>query len=69
MYASLLQYTIIIIHIIKEDLNYLILTLNLSHVCVVLTESKCLSLFKTITMSIASRFVLVSSFPCSNKSG
>ena len=68
MYASLLQY-MIIMHVIIEALNYLISALNLSHICVVLSESECLSLFKTITISITSRFVFVSSFSCSNKSG
>lgn len=60
---------IIIMHTIVGTLNYLISTLNLSHVCVVVSESERLSLFKIITMSIASRFVFVSSFPGSNKSG
>ena len=56
-------------HMIVGTLNYLISTLNLSHVCVVVSESERLSLFKIITMSIASRFVFVSSFLGSNKSG
>lgn len=45
-------------HIITEAFNYLISTLNLSHVYAVLTELGYLSLFKTITVNISSGFVL-----------
>lgn len=71
MYASLLQY-MIIMHVMIEVLNYFTSALNLSLICVVLSESECLSLFKTITIStisITSRFAFVSSFSCSKKSG
>lgn len=51
-------------HIIIEAFNYLISTLNLAHVCgcVVPAQSECFSLFKTITVSIASGFVFVCFF-------
>lgn len=45
--------------IITEAFNYLISTLNLSHVYAVLTELGYLSLFKTITVNISSGFVFV----------
>ena len=43
---------IITMHTIVGTLNYLISTLNLSHVCVVVSESERLSLFKIITMKV-----------------